>query len=414
MPKKSSKNLPIYEYDKKVNGQTRYYIRPYVNGKQTTYRLDENRNMWLGRDGYQQARNYCVLLASGIKEEKHNNCKMDFQTIFYEKIEYDKLHNNLSESSCWEYERTMKTLIFPLPISKKSINKWTVKDYEKLLKYLKDKKIDSGRKKGQNMSLGYIEKICTIISGVLSYGVKFYGLKYNVANKVGKIKENRNKIKDETLSEMLSKNKTIDTEDWNKFLKVANDCIEQENNIVKKIKLYEILLLITCEHVLFMRIGEVQAMKWGNLYDNIYLLKEQYNHKIQKLCPPKNRKNRLIYIPETLKETLYKLRSTKIELGIYNENEFIFGGDRVMPRTTINTYRKKWCIEANIKYFSNHFLRHAGESYSLSYKADPTALAEMAGHNIKVMFDTYINGTQKANDYLTEILNNIAVPKTDL
>lgn len=410
MPKKSSKNLPIYEYDKKVNGQTRYYIRPYVNGKQTTYRLDENGNMWLGRDGYQEACNYCVNLNTKTIDSKSNTDKT-FKELFYEMQEYDKIHNNNSLSTRSEYERCMLYNIFPLKISNIPLKKWCKENYtNEIIKPLLDHTIENGIKKGKNYQTKTINKILMIISKVFKYSMLFYDIKENIVVKVGFLKENKDKIPEITLDTLIKQNKTISDDEWAHFVDTVDMIISNECDNGKKVLYQELLTMFTCEYVLLLRIGEVQAMKWQYFRKNLYLLKEQWNKRLSQLTPIKNREARIIYIPDKLLQIIENLRALKhLE---FDSDEFVFGGANVLPRTTIDRYRRIWCKKANIKYFTNHFLRHAGESYALAQQVDPIALATMAGHTKQVMFENYIDSLETSNKYLVDVLNKISVPKS--
>lgn len=407
MAKKTCKNLPIYEYDEKVNGQTRYYCRPYINGKQTTIRLDENGNMWLGRDGYQNLIFYLGTITKGCVKPKTD---LTFKQMFYEMQEYNALHCNNSLTTRMEYESKMKNHIFNLDIANKKISKWTAHDYENIVVKLKETVITSGSKKGQSLNIRTINAICRIISAVFEYSKNFYDIKKNIVKEVGYMHENRDEVVEYTIDDLLKQNKSITDNEWDLFVQASKDIIEQELDIEKKVFFQSILLLITCEYVLFLRVGEAQGLKWKNLYENCYVLYEAWNKKLHKTTPLKNRDKRLLYVPHNLITAFNKLRSLQQQYKLYQEDGFIFGGIKPVSRASIDRFRNKACKEAGIKQFSNHFLRHAGESYALANKVDPTTIATMAGHRLQMMLDTYISTIETSNKYMVQTLNQIQVP----
>ena len=179
---------------------------------------------------------------------------------------------------------------------------------------------------------------------------------------------------------------------------------------IRKLFLQSILLLITCEYVLFLRVGEAQGLKWKNLYEKVYVLYEAWNKRLYRTSPLKNRDKRLLYIPDNLIIALENLRKIQQKQGVYNENGFIFGNKSPISRSSIDRFRNEVCKKAGIKKFNNHFLRHAGESYALANKVDPTTIATMAGHKLEMMLDTYISTVESSNKYMVQTLNKIKVP----
>ncbi|MCI9434505.1 MAG: tyrosine-type recombinase/integrase [Bacilli bacterium] len=181
----------------------------------------------------------------------------------------------------------------------------------------------------------------------------------------------------------------------------------------KKTFLTKMMLFFTVEYILLTRVGETQGMKYSNLlFDyKIYSLYEAWNKRTNSLTPTKNRKARILYIPTSLLnafEDVYKIDSQRED---FNEDEFIFGGSKVFPRSTIDRYRKELLTRANVDYVSNHRLRHAGISNAMHNEVDASALSDMAGHDKEIMYKTYVQTLEESNSVLVEILDKLYVPK---
>jgi len=185
MPK-STKSLPIYQYDKKVNGQTRYYIRPFVNGTQLTKRVDDYGNMWLGKEGYDEAVKYYKKLI----EKKSFSNDINNMTIYDVANEYlDNLQDNVKKRTYRDYNSIINLHILPFFKVKNTYLKFMLIDNSTIIKwhkYLIEKKCD----------IEYKQKIHCVFSYIFNYAMKIYNINNNPLKNVGNFKKKKGQVKE--------------------------------------------------------------------------------------------------------------------------------------------------------------------------------------------------------------------------
>lgn len=384
MPK-SKKTIPIYEYPEKVNGQVRYYIRPYVNGKQIKKRLDDNGKMWLGRDGYCRALEEIQRLERDLK-----NVNMDVTFNELKEIYLNTLKDEVKKSTYCNYLGCIENTIDPYFIKEKVI------DYNKLDILNWREKI-----KKKKYSIGYCRKCYRILKDIFDIG-KNFGFKSNIISEIDNFKLSESKvIKDK------DKIRYITYEDFNKFISVIDNIMW---------KTFFIFLYYTgC------RKGEVMALTWQdiNFDEKVIEINKTLNAKIKgsfEITNTKNSQNRKIKMSKFLIESLNDYKTYLIENKLYNKNNYVFGNDKFLPLTTIENNKHKYFKLANVKEITIHEFRHSHVSllineYLKSGQTDASKffimMSSRMGHTIDVMQETYMHLFPTIQNEIIDLLDNL-------
>ena len=384
MPK-TNKSIPIYEYPEKYNGQTRYYIRPYVNGKQIKKRLDENGKMWLGRDGYNRAIDEIYKLERNLK-----NVSVDVTFNELVNIYLDNIKDEIKKSTYYNYLGCIENTILPY------FNKERIIDYNKMdILNWKDKI------KAKKYSIGYARKCYRILVNIFDIS-KNFGFKDNIVKEIDNFKLSESKVvKDDEKIRYITYN------EFNKFIAVVD-------NIMWK-TFFTFLYYTGC------RKGEVIALTWNdiNFSDNVIEINKTLNSKLKgsyEITNTKNSQNRKIKMSNTLIEQLDEYKKYLIKNRMYNKNNYVFGNDRFLPLTTIENNKHKYFKLSKVKEITIHEFRHSHVSllineYLKSGQTDATKffimMSSRMGHTIEVMQSTYMHLFPTIQNEIIDLLNNL-------
>ena len=268
------------------------------------------------------------------------------------------------------------------------------------LQYFKDyklSKIDSRIYTNWQAELedaGYSYKYKSSLHGairtMLNYGIKFYGLKNNIASSVGNFSK-RNEI---------PKEHTIWThEEFKKFINaVDNDMY----------KLFFETLFYTG-----LRLGECLALNWNDLKGNYIIVNKTLTRNIKNgkktVNSPKTATSyRKVKISNYL---LNRLKEYKEKCHKYVEFEngwYIFGNINPLSTTTVERKKNKYCKLAQVKQIKIHDFRHSHASQLLSSGVPITAISQRLGHSdIEMTLNTYSHMLQTDEDKVIDVLDNL-------
>lgn len=243
-------------------------------------------------------------------------------------------------------------------------------------------------------NLGYSDsfnnQIFSIIKLFFDYLKKFHNIE-NFALKFGKFK-----------CFNTSQNKqTIDV--WNiKEFKKFIKCVD--NNIYHA--LFNLLFFTG------LRKGEALALKFKNL-DNKYievttsLTKEYFNGKRLEFDPKTKKSIRKIRIDFKLKYELNKLRKYYItHYNNFNENFYVFGGNKPLSTTTLERKKNEYCKIAKVKQIRIHDFRHSHATILFFKKVDIKTIQQRLGHaDISTTLNTYVHDNSKYEKRVIRTLN---------
>lgn len=386
MPK-SKKVIPIYEYKEKVNGQTRYYIRPCIDGKQITKRIDDNGNMWLGNVGYNNA----LDTINKLQRREKFIIKEDITFGVIKKTYLDYVLKTSKLSTYNNYENVIQNLISPYFL-----------DNTKLKKITSDKIIEWQNKlNNKKLSIRYKQKAHQILSSIIDMG-KYHGIKTNVADLIGNFKEKNDSVKNDN-----EKIKYITNDEFKQFISVIDDILW---------KMFFIFLYYTgC------RKGEVLALTWNDIdFKNSEIrITKTINTKIKgtyEITNTKNYENRTIKMNLYLKEQLINYKTKIMENESYKNDWFVFGNNKHLSLTTIDRKKDFYFQLSNVRRITTHEFRHSHVSllvneYLKTGQTDTTKffvmMSQRMGHTIEVMQNTYMHLFPTVQDEIVNILNGL-------
>ncbi len=393
-----------------------YYIRTYVADEfGNKHQITRHNKKWLGRDGERFAQQEEIMIKNTFiytekETKKIEDDSITFKELFYLKLQNDELYHKNSQATRISYEQRIVLHVFPI-FGEKVIYKLKKVDFDNLLKHLTKHIIQSGKNKGKNLKVEYINDILLITKATIEFGIENYELNNQLLKFINTIQKNRDEIKKPDPLELMKKKTILSPSDWNKVAKTMEKTI-QECKANKKYFLTKMMLFLTTEYILLTRVGETQGMRYSNLlFDySVYSLYDAWNKRTKTLTPTKNREDRILYIPDSLLNAFKRLYEIDSKRDNFDMDEFIFGTDKVFSRTTIDRYREKLFKDSGVDYLTNHELRHAGISNAMHEKVDASAVADMAGHDKEVMYKTYVQTLKEANYELINSLDKLLVP----
>lgn len=243
----------------------------------------------------------------------------------------------------------------------------------------------------KNFSYKYNKALHYTMVSIYNFANKFYDYNKNIPSKVGNFKNNYDIQKDITIWEY---------KDFKKFINVID-------NPVYKV-LFNFMFFTGC------RLGECLALTFNDLNDNVIninktISKEHINGKRQVTTPKTKKSIRKIHIDNLLKNELIEIQQYyTTKLGYFNNNLYIFGGNKPLCPTTIERNKNKYCKIANVKQIRLHDFRHSHASLLLSYKVPITAISERLGHSdINMTLSTYIHLIPNDEKRVLNTLNSL-------
>ena len=199
-------------------------------------------------------------------------------------------------------------------------------DYDTIVNWMSDIEFNSSYKYSTKSN------IYTCMVSILNYAVKAHGLTCNFASLVGNFSKNKRELTNIDFYTL---------EEFKEFIKVVDD------------KVYNILF-----NTLFftgLRIGELTALTWNDFKNdsidvNKTMSKEKDsfgNYIINSPKTPNSR--RKIKIDNVLINSLNELKEIQMKQIDFNNDWYIFGGNKPFTQSTIGRRKNKYCTLAKLK-----------------------------------------------------------------
>ena len=266
----------------------------------------------------------------------------------------------------------------------------------------KKEKNEATKSNGEKYKLSYRQSLFKELSVLLNFGVDFCGLKKNVAYKARNFRD-----KDEGVIEDEEKIKYITATEYNYFISTVIDIV------------YKTFFAFL--YYMGVRKGEAQALTWKDILWDTHIVrisktltvkteKRNGNKEKIKITNTKNRKNRRIGMIPLLENMLRELYEYYKQFEGFNDNWFVFGGDRHLASTNIDR-EKDNCFaltnhiyNLNIKRITCHEFRHSNASYLFSNGVDILGVAKRLGDTVEVVEKTYAHFLPEVDDRAMEKL----------
>jgi integrase len=221
--------------------------------------------------------------------------------------------------------------------------------------------------KGRTMTRKRFNDLKSVINGILYYAIDQEIIEHNYLNDINygafKFKPAKNKVIAYTEEERL-----------------------QIINHLSNDDLYS--LGIKLSFYLALRIGELKALKWSDIIDNLIYVQRFMNDKNEIIDDVKGHTEEGIrYIPLTngAKEIIAHIKR------LNPDGEYLFIRDnRPLTTITFNRRLKKCCEELNIMYRSSHKLRFSTASLLFKKGIDMPEIQKILGHTTLSMTSHYL------------------------
>lgn len=161
-----------------------------------------------------------------------------------------------------------------------------------------------------------------------------------------------------------------------------------------------------------MRLGELLALKWGDVDFNQKFIHVQRSYKRGYLGKTKTGKFRRVDMSDQLVTALKKLRTVRkkeaLKLGLREPVEIIFHQDgNHLEQNFVNRLFKRILKKAGIRVLNFHYIRHTYASLLLSNGESPVYVKEQLGHSkIGTTVDIYGHLIPSSNREAVNRLDN--------
>lgn len=225
----------------------------------------------------------------------------------------------------------------------------------------------------------------------LNYCINFYDLNIkNVATTVGNFKNN----------DIEEPGKTWTIEEFNKFINVVDS------------KCYSTLFKFL--YFTGARMGEALALTFEDINNNTITINKtmtrffEDDHRI--ITTPKSKKSiRNISIDNLLKYEILDLREYYItHFKDYNDKFYIFGGNKIIPPTTLTRKKNEYCKLAEVKQIKIHEFRHSHACLLFQNNVPIEEISYRLGHStISMTMDVYLRFIPRNEKRVLETLNSL-------
>ena len=389
--------MPVYAEKDKVNGQTRWFIRTYIkdqfgNSKQITKHSKE----WLGREGKILATQEEVRLKNqvAVQERKIKSITiLELYNLYLEflkgKVDDDTLHNkDVYLSHFCKKDETEQVKTYPSSLLKY----WTADQFLEWEKEMKQKKYKKKKNEWSLYSIEHLNRIYGEIVNMIDYGITQGYCSLNFAKQVGKI----GTPKEIRMSNIRKDYNVINIEEFNRLLEVTKDNLKYNTYFELSFKRGP-------------RPGEMRAFRCKDFnYEKMQLMVNHTLSKRKKLKEPKTAASKApIDLDESLAKKIKLLINSLKEQKGFNDNWYIFGGEKPISSNSINKAKEKYFKLANIKqHLRLHDFRHSCATWQYSAGIPITVISKILRHkNIDETMKTYThlfqedyrNGLDKIN-----------------
>lgn len=163
-----------------------------------------------------------------------------------------------------------------------------------------------------------------------------------------------------------------------------------------------------------LRKGEALALKITDfkndcLYINHTITTERFNGERLITTPKTKKSNRIIRLDYFTRRELKRLiKYYSMKYNNFNNNFFLFGGDKPIACTTLERKKNEYCKKAGVKQIRIHDFRHSHATMLYNKRIKIKLIQERLGHSdISTTLNTYVHTNKKQEKRLTNKINLI-------
>ena len=372
--------MPIYKMSGKKDGLQQYRVR--IN-----YTDSYGKAKQIDRIAYGAAEAKDLELR--LKHEYRENptiCRMTISELVKEYLKYKK---NEVRVTTWDKSRRTLNIAVVEPLGETQIYRLNRAILMKWKESINNKGISITTKKG------YYKEF----HAALNYAVKMEYINKNPLDLVGSFKE-------VYFQKPQDKLHYYTPEQFKKYISVAKES-------AKTFADWSYYVFFCIAYFTGMRKGEINALKWSDIKDNIIHVRRSVSQKIKGASivetPPKNKSSyRDFQIPAQLKTVLDEHKKRQQQDPKFSEDFRVCGGLFCLSDTSIENKNNQFAKMAGLPHIRIHDFRHSHASLLVNEGINIQEIARRLGHSdIKMTWNTYSHLYPREEERAIKVLDKI-------
>lgn len=375
--------MPIYKQNKKKDGVNQYKI--VINYTNRNGEYHQKTKLVYGKDE-------ASALERKMQREINNESPDSAITIneLFEEYKEAKKHD-VRESTLDKSSRILKLHVLS-SLGTKRLNALNAKNLQKWKNDINEKQLKPKTK----------NNIYSEFRALLNFAVKMDYLQKNPLTKLGGFKE----ILD--FSKPQDKIHYYTVEQFKKFISYAQaQCVSLTD--------WGYYVFFNIAFFTGMRKGEINALKWSDIEDNIIHIRRSVNQKAKGVpvveTPPKNRSSyRDLQMPISLIYILKDHKQRQMQTKSFNNDFRICGGIKCLSDTGIANFNNKCAAGAQLPHIRVHDFRHTHASLLINEGINIQEIARRLGHSrVEETWNTYAHLYPREEERAIKVLEDLKI-----
>lgn len=162
-----------------------------------------------------------------------------------------------------------------------------------------------------------------------------------------------------------------------------------------------------------MRKGEINALRWSDVENNIIHVRRSVNQKSKGKpvveTPPKNKSSyRDLQAPKQLLDILAEHKKRQMQERTFSDDFRVCGGIKCLSDTGISNANIKFANAAGLPHIRVHDFRHTHATLLINEGINIQEIARRLGHsNVEITWSTYAHLYPREEERAIKILENI-------
>lgn len=346
------------------NGQQKYRVRVYVEGKQIEKIVY----------GVANAKATEMQLLSSTSTSNITVEQLCTEYLVYKKLE-------IRETSLGICTRNINKYISPF-FSNYKIEKLSVKKMNDWKLWLNEFSLGLATKKN----------IYILFNAIIDYAVKLEYISSNNLRKTGNFKDVNLELEQKEVAFYTA----------NQFKLFIQTSLDN----CKTIQDWNSYVFFNIAFLTGMRKGEIFALKWNDLNNNVLTVNKSFNKRNNIISPPKNKSSiRNISISVQLQNVLQVHKDRLIKSMLYKDDDYILIN---ISEAKLQKHNKDTANNCNLNKIRIHDFRHSHASLLINANINIFEISKRLGHSkVETTWNTYGHLYPDSENQIIEVLDKI-------